>query len=220
MFNVPSFSSIWWNCFILHQYALSFINFSVSITSILDFLTIQMAGICVLFLNIGGYAILLFLHYFNKKRYRSSLYNVDKYTLSERYQLQENIKSAVLMQRVALFIFCMNLTIGIAFTVSYYFQGYVFHRSCYVVFNLTISLYAYVFPLVGITSNESWRSFLIRTLQKMTRISPSELTLESRPNEKRESLTRTVRGFEGKRIIFTIEEEKEVYFNQLQMNWN
>ena len=125
-------------------------------------MSIEVCGIGVLIANIGGYIVLVFLDYFNKKRHRIALYNISRYTLSERFQIQENIRAALLMKRVTIAIVILNLLIGTAFLLSYFFNGYVFRRSCYCFFNLAIVLYSYIFALIGITSNESWKNLLMK----------------------------------------------------------
>uniref|UniRef100_A0AC35GVF8 Gustatory receptor n=1 Tax=Panagrolaimus sp. PS1159 TaxID=55785 RepID=A0AC35GVF8_9BILA len=184
-----------------------------------EWIDLAIFGTVIILLNIIGYFMFTGLEWFNERRYRTSLMHRKKYTLSERFQLQENIRTAHLMKSVAgVFVF-LNILVGISMIISSVYIDEFAKRISYVVFNFALSFTGYTFPLLGMGKNRMWSQIFLR-LKKWTKIAPSNLPEILSQAEQRAQLSNQIRGFNGTKIIFTIDEERELYFNNLKNHWN
>uniref|UniRef100_A0A914YTB5 Uncharacterized protein n=1 Tax=Panagrolaimus superbus TaxID=310955 RepID=A0A914YTB5_9BILA len=169
----------------------------------------------------SGYSILIFLEWFNKRRYKASLSDLTTYTLSERFQLQENIRTALLLRRIVKILSGGFLFIGGCTIALYYYSDNFIEKCVMIMLNCLMCFCSYTFPLFGVASN----TVTFQTIQKLksmlprSRVSSSEI-IPYTDQQRQTSLSTQIRGFDGSQIIFTIDEEREVYFKQLKAGWN
>ena len=72
-----------------------------------------LSGLAVL-ANVNGLVWFIFIYKFNCRKYKLALWD-NRYTLSQRFQLSENMKTAILMKRVYFFVFISNfITFGVS----------------------------------------------------------------------------------------------------------
>ena len=102
----------------------------------------------MLFVNLSCYLIFAVLEWYNKKRYSLSLTNTNKYTLSERFQLQENIRTALLVKNFAIVLLLLNSAVGANFIASNYFVREDLKMISYFAFNYFFIFYGYIFAIV------------------------------------------------------------------------
>uniref|UniRef100_A0AC35FR84 Uncharacterized protein n=1 Tax=Panagrolaimus sp. PS1159 TaxID=55785 RepID=A0AC35FR84_9BILA len=177
-------------------------------------------GILILSASILGYLVLNFLEWFNKKRYKASLLCSTNYTLSERFQLQENIRTALLLKKIVMILSGGFLFIGGCIIASYFYNGDLVVRCTIIFLNYLFCFCSYTFPLFGVSTN----TISLQTIHILKSILPRpQVSSEPLPytsEQRQASLSTQIRGFDGSQIIFTIDEEREVYFKQLQNGWN
>uniref|UniRef100_A0A914YY06 Uncharacterized protein n=1 Tax=Panagrolaimus superbus TaxID=310955 RepID=A0A914YY06_9BILA len=123
---------------------------------ILDRITVVAIGIFIIATNIIVCILLWILEKFNEKRYRTSLTNPSHYSLSERFQLNENIKTAKIIRRVAEVVNVLNIFLGIFIGISHFYEIEVIRKYAYLILHLFISFYGYTFAIVGMTANPIW----------------------------------------------------------------
>uniref|UniRef100_A0AC34FCI2 Uncharacterized protein n=1 Tax=Panagrolaimus sp. ES5 TaxID=591445 RepID=A0AC34FCI2_9BILA len=179
-----------------------------------------LCGILTSLAVIFGYSILIFLEWFNKKRYKASLSDLTTYTLSERFQLQENIRTALLLRKIVKILSGGFLFIGGCTIALYYYSDNFIERLVMIMLNCLLCFCSYTFPLFGVSSN----TVTYHTFQKLKSLLPrSQVSSEPIPytvEQRQTSLSTQIRGFDGSQIIFSIDEEREVYFKQLKAGWS
>ena len=101
--------------------------------------------------------IFLITYYINKFRYKLCSRNIVKYTLSQRYQLSENLRAFMIMQKTILYLGVGNITI-VATVLAVNFLHQKFSMLLFrALFNIIVILYSILIPIVFVTSVEIWR---------------------------------------------------------------
>ena len=114
------------------------------------------SGTIVLGTNILSCIYLWWLERLNEKRHRNSLYNPNRYSLSERFQLNENIKTAFIIRRVIFLIVILNILIGALIPYSFWSLTELSKKCAYYCFQIVFNFYRYSVPIVGMTANRLW----------------------------------------------------------------
>lgn len=119
----------------------------------LGMVDLKMLGVWLTFNNVAGYFALCFIHWFNRRRYCTSLVNLEKYTLSERFQLQENIRAASGIRRVSVIKFLFNIFIAAFIYTAEFYTSDFSKNLTYSILNHSINLYAFAFLFIGFKTN-------------------------------------------------------------------
>uniref|UniRef100_A0A914YC44 Uncharacterized protein n=1 Tax=Panagrolaimus superbus TaxID=310955 RepID=A0A914YC44_9BILA len=87
-----------------------------------EWIDLAIFGTVIIILNVIGYLMFTCLEWFNLRKYRTSLAHRKRYTLSERFQLQENIRTAHLMKHVAGVVVFLDILVGSAMIISRFYE--------------------------------------------------------------------------------------------------
>ncbi|KAI1715965.1 sre G protein-coupled chemoreceptor domain-containing protein [Ditylenchus destructor] len=179
----------------------------------------------------------LYLDRINRRRYRDAMRGVANYTLSQRFQLSENIRSSTILKRFLMVTEC-------AFVFIFGVMGYdsflaVDRLHVFVtrtIFNMTICFMSLCLLLVAVYSTVLWRREFLRLLGNLFSCrfqSPPErpklfysrhntvLSADSQYDGKKiaQGNRSHLKNGDGKLMAFSQEEEREMYFVQLQKTW-
>uniref|UniRef100_A0AC35GS98 Gustatory receptor n=1 Tax=Panagrolaimus sp. PS1159 TaxID=55785 RepID=A0AC35GS98_9BILA len=167
---------------------------------------------CLLFIFIFFYT-----DYINHKRYNHSLIYGNTYTLSERYQLCENIRTSSLMKRCAI-VCVIFVCLSATFLALQYISKDIRSKLIYkILFKLCASSYAITFIANAFKTNEIWKEKFLDILlrQKHRKIIPHECGPTMPLHDAKIFRTST-----GERMLFDSSLEATMYFSQLHNLWN
>ncbi|KAE9549051.1 hypothetical protein FO519_007735 [Halicephalobus sp. NKZ332] len=161
--------------------------------------------------------IFLVTYYINKKKHNLSVQNKVKYTLSERYQLSENLRAFTIMKKTVLYLGIGNIAIiTTVFVINFLHQKFsmlIFRAS----FNITVILYSVLIPIVFVTSVEIWRLKYIKFfIGVKNRIFCKRRSIEDLSIRKLQHL----RSSTGQQLGFDIHQERDIFFEALKKSWN
>ena len=100
--------------------------------------------------------VLWWLERWNRRCYRTSIMNPKRYSLSERYQIQENIKTTRIVNRVAAMVFMLNIFIGSVIFAAFYFETELLRRFAYNFFHIFVTFYGYSVAIGGMWASPLW----------------------------------------------------------------
>ncbi|KAK5977371.1 hypothetical protein GCK32_010703 [Trichostrongylus colubriformis] len=173
----------------------------------LEYVPIPVLGICMVMFTISALIMFLLLLRRNQRRYNRlvlapaiSNETTMQYTLSLRFQLEENIRSMKLLRNLlvlctTMHIICFALLCGARIEWMHFYCDLI---ACYydAVFNLTISIYAILIPFVAYCSGNIYRT-LTRSIPIFGRLFRDSKVTSARKAD----------------------EEGDVYFTNLNKQW-
>ncbi|WKX88988.1 hypothetical protein Q1695_008550 [Nippostrongylus brasiliensis] len=175
---------------------------------LLQFLTCAIIGLCLIFTSTACYYI---FNAINQKRYRKSISVGTTYTLSQRFQLSENIRTSSLLRYVCF----VSAFVCIVLCVTFYCitstsANPLLMQIMYCISNFTASLYGLFLSIVSLSTHKKFVSSLGRFFAFMA------------PNKRREKSNNDnlhLHGVEGARIAFEHEREVDKHFVVLNKAW-
>ncbi|KAE9553347.1 hypothetical protein FO519_003460 [Halicephalobus sp. NKZ332] len=170
-------------------------------------------GVYGIFYTLFLVFLFLFSYRINKIQYRDSYRNsFSNYTLSERFQLAENIRSMNILKKSVYIMMIGNILVMVAFGLSFFeiISGYFMRKFVFCV----IPIYVIVFSGVSATGAPAWKreasKILINVIGKC-----EKKKVNSNKFKKLPQLT----TLNGRVMAFALEEEANVYFEQLAKSW-
>ncbi|CAD5235552.1 unnamed protein product [Bursaphelenchus xylophilus] len=174
-------------------------------------------GIVVAAVVASGFLILFVLVvHWNKARYRVSLVNSRRYTLSEKFQLSENIRMNGIIWRSIFYGGSGGFTAAVQVVLCYVLKdsepllAATFRVTCLITLNI---LFIPSF-LTLIYRIPRWKKAFM-ALYRYTLMCPQ---VWNKVDVKKE--VRIVNTITGKKLNFAIHEERDIYFDQLQRSWS
>ncbi|KAI6221546.1 hypothetical protein M3Y95_00973200 [Aphelenchoides besseyi] len=195
-----------WGCGILFAY--------LSLHSVCTF-TVACIFICVELTVIATAFSYVYLK--NRAHLQRSLHYVKIYTLSQKFQINENTRVLSIFVR-SLFAFCVCMPLVVAtFCYSIFIDTETGSTVYFVrtVTNMSATFFSLVVVNLAISSTHLWRQEFARHL----RIVAGFFHLRSRyitPLKTKHTIVST----DGVQLAFNIKQEPEIYFSQLQVQWN
>ncbi|KAE9555798.1 hypothetical protein FO519_001012 [Halicephalobus sp. NKZ332] len=200
---------------------------SVSLVIFIDFLSLCFMitfiyDICSIIVHItvvaviNGLALGLFLYWDRKNItfYKESLKSVKaQYSLSERFQVIENIRVAKMIKKMFLCSFGFNFILIILFVVSMVCHDMLISNLVYELFDLMIAFYATVIPGITYLENKVFQKEFRRILHKW-------YLLCGGSRSRVESAKPHLKTVLGVKLIHDQAEGTKAYFDQLAKIWN
>ncbi|KAI1702217.1 sre G protein-coupled chemoreceptor domain-containing protein [Ditylenchus destructor] len=176
---------------------------------------------------------IVFIDNVNQRRYNFSTTEGSTCTLSERFQLAENIKSGVLMRR-SIRVGSLGLGGFVVFFFSIYFVNSIDgKRLCKIGSDAAMNIVNFAFCAVSINASHVWLEIFWRTIHniraKVVPISSSSApasTIDHSTSsvvpvpELSSQRSKNMKTSTGKKMIFKLEEERDLYFKQLKNAWD
>ena len=197
---------------------------------------------------------LWWLERFNRRCYRTSLQNPQRYSLSERFQIQENIKTTRIINSVASMVLILNFLIASLVLAAQFFETEIFQKFAYNFFHIGITIYGYCLALAAIAANPLWfhnfrrlaippippsiychqmdpfafcpvfifakqlnfDPLFFRIFTSAIKITPVGIS----NSQQRVALSKQLLNHSGQRMLFTLDEEKDLYFVRLNNQWS
>uniref|UniRef100_A0AC34Q419 Uncharacterized protein n=1 Tax=Panagrolaimus sp. JU765 TaxID=591449 RepID=A0AC34Q419_9BILA len=161
-----------------------------------------------------------FIDWINRRFYKESKKHAKKYSLTEQYQLSENIRSASMFKRMAIFIMFGNF-ICLMFSVLVRILTTIFMKKLlYALLQNAIVFFACGFTFVAFTTVKPWKRKLLLFWKSSKhhhyrKIKISHITVSA------VSMTtlRTLKTLDGKKMNFEPKDETRIYFDQLKAHW-
>ncbi|CAI5451411.1 unnamed protein product [Caenorhabditis angaria] len=120
--------------------------------------------------------ILVMLKMYNNKEYKRYHEGVSEYSLTQRYQISENIKSLSMITKMILYMGVMNSTLVIVMMLSSFHLTDEFRFISALAMDICIFIYAYSIPQIMTMCSDKWKSQLRKTLpcfnRKQAKLSP------------------------------------------------
>ncbi|KAI1698180.1 sre G protein-coupled chemoreceptor domain-containing protein [Ditylenchus destructor] len=174
---------------------------------------------------------IVFIDNVNQRRYNFSTTEGSTCTLSERFQLAENIKSGVLMRR-SIRVGSIGLGVFVVFFFSIYFVNSIDgKRLCKIGSDAAMNIVNFAFCAVSINASHVWLEIFWRTIHNIrAKVVPCStdrstssviaLPVPELPSQRKTSESKNMKTSTGKKMIFKLEEERDVYFEQLKNAWD
>uniref|UniRef100_A0AC35FU52 Gustatory receptor n=1 Tax=Panagrolaimus sp. PS1159 TaxID=55785 RepID=A0AC35FU52_9BILA len=171
----------------------------------------------ILFLDVTAFIIYLICEYINLRRYqRYFRTNLTCFkhvmSLSERFQLAENIKSSRVFKPLAILVTIFNIllvAIGLAKPLN---LGIFAKNIIYLLFELNIVVYAVCIPSITLFRNQIWRNQIYQIFSKIAIIKKCLPKIETN--------TVHLRNTFGKNMILNVDRQQNYYFKELNKSWN
>ncbi|KAI1722390.1 sre G protein-coupled chemoreceptor domain-containing protein [Ditylenchus destructor] len=168
--------------------------------------------------NLASYLILIFLNYYNTNAYKRRIFNSNSHSLTERYQMSENIRTSRQLSPSLLLHFLTNL-IGQVLTLVAYYQLVTDEGLLWLlyVFTLGVNGIAYFFiQLTVIQCHPFLRRQAVQMLRKMC-IIKSRIYSLSATSESRNTVMLSI---SGNTLITANEREADTHFQMLSQFWH
>ncbi|CAB3406074.1 unnamed protein product [Caenorhabditis bovis] len=183
------------------------------ITFIFELLPTYFHGISSLSLNFCALLACFFNEYYNRRKLANSLVaskDIPNYSLSQRYQISENLKTAMLFKRgIVVAIFFSILCVIMILLSSIYKSDNMFNWI-QIGFNYAAIIYGVGIPAAMYYYDENWKRDLIMFFNKwVLRKLPATVNAE-----------RSLKSTFGERMIHEKNRETAIYFQQLQQDWS
>uniref|UniRef100_A0A914Q9Y7 Gustatory receptor n=1 Tax=Panagrolaimus davidi TaxID=227884 RepID=A0A914Q9Y7_9BILA len=171
------------------------------------------------------FATFLVTHRINLKRYKHSSaplqHRSRRYTLSERFQLSENIRTFKILKNVMIFIILTNAFIIIGVITVIFFHRDLSMLIFRAFFNIVVIIYSICVPIIFISSVEIWRTKYFRLFTNAKdRILCRRRRVEDSSTSSSSSLLRHLRSTNGQQLAFDNAKEKDITFALLEKSWN
>uniref|UniRef100_A0A7E4UMC3 G_PROTEIN_RECEP_F1_2 domain-containing protein n=1 Tax=Panagrellus redivivus TaxID=6233 RepID=A0A7E4UMC3_PANRE len=173
----------------------------------------------VLFVTFFCLVVFAYCKIINNRQYRQYQRNSISLTLSERYQLAENMRTTRLLYKLVVGMVICNVICILMFMIMAFGKGNFIRKLLRAVFNYAVLVYSYAFPIAVITTVTKVHPMLERLKTKFLKFRHPRIHVE----EVREDLRRRL-GFlvnsKGRPMVFDLEKEPKVYFETLTNIWN
>uniref|UniRef100_A0A914XST4 Gustatory receptor n=1 Tax=Panagrolaimus superbus TaxID=310955 RepID=A0A914XST4_9BILA len=164
--------------------------------------------------------IYVLLSWINNRRFRLYQQNRKSLCLSERFQLSENLRTQKMFANLTIVLFVANILCLGAFVFMSYGNGNFLQPCLKAIFDYSVVLYAYIFPIISITSVPDLRiSYSMWFYRCRKRIFPISATNGDEIDDTRKKL-KHLKNTKGKQMVFTIEQEMAVYYTTLNAIWS
>ncbi|CAD5228892.1 unnamed protein product [Bursaphelenchus okinawaensis] len=165
-------------------------------------------------ISIGFLALFVQVFRWNKRRYQASLLNRRKYTLSEKFQLSENIRMNSIIWRSIVyggtggFTCALQVVLCVCLKDQLPILAAMFRITCLTTMNILFIPTSANFIL----NVPRWK----KEYRRICKLGLTVTHLWSKVDIVHETNVTTITG---KRLIFQVHEEKDIYFMQLQESW-
>uniref|UniRef100_A0AC35GP20 Gustatory receptor n=1 Tax=Panagrolaimus sp. PS1159 TaxID=55785 RepID=A0AC35GP20_9BILA len=187
-------------------------------------------GIIKTSILIGIYGVIMFLAFLiyvllswiNNRRFRLYQQNRKTLCLSERFQLAENLRTQKMLGNLIIVLFVANILCLSAFVVMSYGNGNFLQACLKAIFDYSVVLYTFIFPIISITSIPDLRiSYSMWFYRCRRRVFPVSTTKndDDKINETRKQL-KHLKNTNRKQMVFTIDQEMSVYYRTLNAIWS
>uniref|UniRef100_A0A1I7ZJ82 G protein-coupled receptor n=1 Tax=Steinernema glaseri TaxID=37863 RepID=A0A1I7ZJ82_9BILA len=169
----------------------------------------------VLFLiNATSVTVFVFLIIYNIRRFQA---NAGVHSLTQRYQMAENIRTSRQLLKVIFINFVVTSLSAAIIILNVYMDAEELNRILSQILDLSCAIAAIVIPTVMIISDpKMYMEHMGNFLKLWKLISRSTVVQSDKKNAKRRGPTQTVNN---QAMIVDPKAERDVYFNQLSLTW-
>ncbi|KAI6183308.1 CRE-SRE-11 protein [Aphelenchoides bicaudatus] len=168
---------------------------------------------------LANIAFILFFkkaEHINHKLYTGAkIFGLGVYTLTEKFQLSENIRTIRIMKRVVIMTGFMNIICQVTMVTTIISKDNIVREAAVSIFNFTILCIAILFVIIPMYTIPAWRRKSINIFKNI-RI---KLCFKNRVHEKSPTPL-VLRTLSGDRMTFNVLEERDMYFQSLSNAWN
>ncbi|KAI1715967.1 sre G protein-coupled chemoreceptor domain-containing protein [Ditylenchus destructor] len=177
---------------------------------------------------------LLAVDYINQRRYKHSSTAGSNYTLSERFQLAENIRSGRLMRHSATVLVVGNAIIIACFAGIYLGNTFETKLIFKMAYDVSVNAVKICFSIITIKASHIWTEIFWRTLRKIRKrftvklrivptaksLTPTASFTETTEKWRKHDKSTNFRTCTGKPMVFSVKEECDLYFDLYLRSWN
>ncbi|KAH7705748.1 Protein SRE-3 [Aphelenchoides avenae] len=159
------------------------------------------------------------VEYINRRRYDRSRRGIQTFTLSQRFQLSENLRSLTVIRRCA---YVGGVGFGFAFSVVGTNSYLKTDSSLYItraLLNFTAYAASFAFVATAVASVRIWRKECRRTFTSIKRSICDNARTSIVPMPSRAASMSQLYDTCGEKMHFSAKEEQDIYFKQLQQAW-
>ncbi|EPB78856.1 Sre G protein-coupled chemoreceptor [Ancylostoma ceylanicum] len=165
-------------------------------------------GLGIVFISVTCYFI---FNAINQRRYQKSISVGTTYTLSQKFQLSENIRTSSLLSRACVVSALMNTLQCLAFVSVHHLEDDpLLAQIMFTVGNFSIACYGLVLPLLGLSLDKRVVGLFKRQLSLIFPFVDAEKSEDSELNLQRA---------DGAPMVFDQEQEVNKYFGELNKAW-
>ncbi|KAI6198002.1 hypothetical protein M3Y94_01293000 [Aphelenchoides besseyi] len=211
------------NCFSLILFSIAiqlFVLCAVVTILLYDLFKYEYLVLIAAFSNAFIFFCFMLAERINRRLYKNVQSIVGIYTLSERYQLSENVRTCGIMKRVLIMSFMLNIICQVAVFIDIISTNIFVRQFAAVAFNFTILFYGIAFVTIPMSRVDPWKRKCVRLMRHfrshftcafLNTVYPTRTIEQSRP------VLLTL--IEGDRMNFTVKEGTDVYFRTLAKQW-